>query len=539
MDTWFDKLGGLIKKPPLKDSLHKFLDPSDPRLCIRPMGNDWLCPYTGVRIETPNWDGNPVMLLNVPEIHQHLLNLPILKSRGAKAPMKSLTELTEIVIRPRLAQYANYRQYSDKGEWICPYCLSRTSVTFAQWDGTEEPLDLFLPQALTHLRSCAAYLADPFNGRSVEEIRDSFGDDAARVEILKSLRSDPRFNVWDDTGAWICPFTQHAIETIRLPKLTSQSVDINAIVRHLLDPKQCPAHYSQWRVESSLEDLRGAAIRISEKRKAAMSQAASEKEMGKLREHAAQATSAVTEMQRELEAARQAQMKMLPAQPPQIEGYEIAAFYESCVELSGDLFHFLDAGPGSTGFVVGDVSGHGVEAAMVMSAALKSFWVRGKGVASPSEVMAGVNDDLHKDLNRGKFVTAFYAVLDHATGKLTYSRAGHNPGLLITPGQPIQELKGAGLALGIADDVKYRKAQREYETVLAKGSLFVLYTDGIVEAMNAQEVELGDEQFQHMLVRYAELPVLEIAAKVRLEVIRHIGDQPISDDLTMVILKRL
>jgi sigma-B regulation protein RsbU (phosphoserine phosphatase) len=231
-------------------------------------------------------------------------------------------------------------------------------------------------------------------------------------------------------------------------------------------------------------------------------------------------------------------VKMLPEHAPTIEGYDIASYYESCLQLSGDLYHFLDAGPGRTGILIGDVAGHGVEAGMVMSATLKSFSVRSKGQSSPKAVLEAVNDDLHKDLRRGKFITAFYAVLEHATGRLTYSRAGHNPGLLITS-EGLQQLMGTGLALGIADRAKFSASLTENEVMLPPMSLVLLYTDGLIEAMNPEKEEFGEERMCDLFMQYSYLPSVNIIEQLQAAVQAHLGGQAIADDMTLVLIKRV
>ena len=538
-DSWWNKIGGLIKKKaPLEEQLIGMIDPADPRVLIRPLGGDWLCPFTATTIAVPNWDGCGETLLEHAEVTAHLLSLPQLQAKGQHAPMKRFDELCDIAINMRLRKAPNYRQCSDTGDWICPYCLRRTSVLLTQWDRTEEPPEIFIPQAYGHWKFCEMFKSGPLAAKTVDEIRASFGNEALRMDLLKRVASDPAFNVYDDAGSWICPFSVHSIEAIKAPSLTGRDVDKEAIVRHLMDPAQCPAHYSKWVVEVKLDELHRIAGRMAEQRMQAHNKKAAEQELANLREHVAQTSNTVTEMRRDLEAARQTQVKMLPNLPPKIEGYDIASYYESCAELSGDLYHFFDAGPGRTGILIGDVSGHGVEAAMVMSATLKSFSVRSKGQASPRTVMKAVNSDLHKDLRRGKFVTAFYAVLEHDTGHMRYCRAGHNPAFLIA-GNGLEKLMGNGLALGITDDQKFGATLTEGEITLPPHALVLLYTDGIAEAMNADKDEFGEERMCDLFLQYAYLPSVNIIEQLQAAVQEHVGGQEIADDMTLVLIKRV
>ncbi len=262
-----------------------------------------------------------------------------------------------------------------------------------------------------------------------------------------------------------------------------------------------------------------------------------ELELASLREHASRASSALNELQRSLEAARKTQVKMLPDRPPVVEGYELAALYESCVELSGDLYHFLEVRPGYTGLLIGDVAGHGVEAAMVMAATLRCFAARCKDVASSAAVLTEVNNDLHNNLRRGMFVSAFYAVLEHKTGKLTYSRAGHNPAMLFTPSEGMRSLDSNGLALGIAGDVKFSSTIEERQITLPPDALLALYTDGIPEAENADREQFGMDRLCSLLKDNVTLPSATILQKVQEGLSAHTVGQAVADDQTLVILK--
>ena len=547
MDTWIDKFsskfGGFMKrKPTLMELLPIMLNPEDPRVAIRSLGNDWICPFSGARIETPTWDGAPDNLLNCQEIVEFLLALPMLQKTPEKAVLKTFEELAERAVCFRLQHFPNYRQCSDKGEWVCPYCLHKTPVTLTQWDGTDEPAEVFVPHALGHLKTCEAYKAAPLEGKSVEQICESFGDDALRIELTKRVTNDPRFNIYDDNGSWICPFSAHPIETIHKPVATGQHLDVKGILRHLMDPKQCPAHYSKWNVEASLEDLNRVAGRYSEQRQHTFRVSAAESELAKLRGHVhelAQRVSSADEMEHDLEAARKVQLKMLPEKPPTIDGYDIAAFYQPCVHLGGDLYNFLDAGPGRLGFLIGDVSGHGVSAAVIMAMAQKAFSVRASGKETPAAVVSEVNNDLVKDMPRGKFVSAFYGILDIANGAFRYSRAGHPPPYLLTPGIGVTALEGNGLALGLGTAAIFSKKLDELETTMSPGSTLLIYTDGIPEAMNAEKDEFTEEKFSATLAECEGMTAQETILYVLSAVREHAGDIPMEDDLTLIAIRRL
>jgi sigma-B regulation protein RsbU (phosphoserine phosphatase) len=248
----------------------------------------------------------------------------------------------------------------------------------------------------------------------------------------------------------------------------------------------------------------------------------------------------VQEIHRELAAARAVQIKLLPAKPPTIDGYEVSAFYESCSELGGDMFHFLPAGDGRMGFLIGDVSGHGVGAAMIMAGAMKSFVVRAKDQPSPTSVVVSVCRDLAPDIPPGRFVSAFYGVLEGITGRFCYVRAGHNPPYLYdAQSRKVTELSATGLALGICRPEQFEPRLKEDTVTLKPGGILVLYTDGIVEAQNTEKVLFSEEKLQQIIQENASRSSRRIAEAIITATRQHTGDNPMEDDVTLVVIKRV
>lgn len=543
MSEWLKTLSSIFKhKRPLSELLPQMLDPGDPRIVIRPLGDDWLCPYTGRRVMVPHWDGSSLTLLGCPEVVQHLLSLPQLADKGLQAQMKSWEELVQLAVLKRIEEAPNYKVCSEKGEWVCPHCLANTGTILLEWDGTEAPPSWFVPEAFKHLRTCQAYLADPLSPKSATEMMSLQGEGAVRVELAKRVATDPAFHVCDDTGAWVCPFSERPIPAINLWRVPWGSAIQERIIEYLLS-SDCPGRYSKWQAERSAAELKSIVDRLNVERVHLQAKAASEREVYFLRrrlESLKETAASAEQIKQDLTAARAAQLKMLPERVPVIPGYEISSFYEPSIELGGDLYHFLNPGNGCTGFLVGDVSGHGIEAAVIMSMALKSFSVRSAGLPSPSSVMLRVNGDLIKDIQRGRFVSAFYAVLHHATGRLRCARAGHPPALLANASDgSLMSLEGAGLVLGISESREFAKSLREYEVVLPRGGLLLLYSDGITEAMDARQEEFGEQRLQEAVLYCAEYSAQEIVNYVVSVVREHIGGGQAADDMTLVAVKRL
>jgi serine phosphatase RsbU (regulator of sigma subunit) len=455
--------------------------------------------------------------------------------------MKSWELLLESVIFLRLQENPSYRITSDKGDWICPHCLIITGVHLQEWDGTNVPAHFFVPSAFAHLRVCEDYKKSPLAPRSPEEIANSRGERGIRMELLKRVQLDPLFQVTDDMGTWICPFSMRAIQDINVHRLPWGPALEEKIVEYLLT-HECPGRYQQWKPETTLAEMQRLAGRLSAQRSHAEKALAAEGELRHLRqrvEDLSQRAASAEEMKADLEAARKVQMKMLPAQPPHVPGYEIAAFYEPCIALGGDLYNFLEPGPGCTGLLVGDVSGHGVAAAVIMAMAQKSFGVRSTGIESPSEVICDVNRDLAKDMQHGRFVSAFYGVLDHVTGTLRYCRAGHPPSYIVHADGTLVSLEGKGLALGLGTPETFARVLEEREAVLPMGSLLLMFTDGISEAMNAEKDEYTLERVRQTLTSCATLSAQETMLAVLTDVRDHVGPVQMDDDITLIVVRRL
>ncbi|MBI3831003.1 MAG: serine/threonine-protein phosphatase [Planctomycetes bacterium] len=247
----------------------------------------------------------------------------------------------------------------------------------------------------------------------------------------------------------------------------------------------------------------------------------------------------IEEFGRDVLAARELQIRMLPSRPPKIFGYEVTAFYDACDVLAGDFFQFVNVSDGQTGFLVADVSGHGLTAAMLMAATLKTFSFHARGESSPRKVLHKVFTDLRDDLPPGRFITAFYAVLDHASGTLRYARAGHNPAYLWHPERnEIQELKETGVALGLGTPELFESRTEEGATIMPRGAALLLYSDGITEAHNPQGEQFGEERLRSLFAEIANLRSRPLVEQVINALREHTTTDFNEDDLTLVVLKR-
>jgi len=245
------------------------------------------------------------------------------------------------------------------------------------------------------------------------------------------------------------------------------------------------------------------------------------------------------ELRRDIIAARELQLRMLPSRPPRIPGYECTAYYDACDMLAGDFFQFVEAAPGHTGFLVADVSGHGLTAAMLMATCFKTFSIHARGKTSPREVMGAVYREMAADMPQGRFITAFYAVLNHASGEVKYARAGHNPGFLYQAShKEVLELKLGGVALGLGNPDLFSERMEEGVAHLLPGSTLLLYSDGITEAHNSRGEQFGEKRLLETFQKVAHLRSRPMVEQLIEDMRAHTQSDINEDDLTLLVLKR-
>ncbi|MCW8130740.1 MAG: serine/threonine-protein phosphatase [Planctomycetota bacterium] len=554
MPTWLDELSRKLPKrlryllgQPIAERLKDLVDVGDPRVAIRPLeGGDWLCPFCAESIHAPAWNASSLTLLEQPEVFEHLCQCPQVLRKDPPPAMMPWEALVACAVRHRVCAWPNYTISNADGHWICPHCLKITDVILKNWDGTPAPQEWYMGEIFKHFHACPAYATAPLDPYSDFEVRAAaLGDKDLRQELLRRVRSEPIFRVVDDEGYWIDPFTERHIETINLHRLPWDEPVQQLIVEYLLS-HECPGVHVGWRTDKTVEELSRLAGRLSAQRQNTGEisiSAEAEEELKFLRQRVDelnQEAGSVQEIRKDLAAAREVQLKMLPNKPPQIPGYAVASFYEPCVQLGGDMYNYIDAGPGRTGLLIADVSGHGVEAAMIMSMTMKSFSLRGKEHASPAAVLHAVNQDLATDIPAGKFVSAFYGVLEHATGVLRCARAGHNPVLLANPRMhSVQKLEGAGLVLGLTRGEAFARRLEEYQVRVEPGSALLLYTDGLVEAQDPYNQQFSDELLEGLLLDLARGSSQEIVDGIVAAVRKHVDGMNMEDDLTLVAIRRM
>lgn len=243
-------------------------------------------------------------------------------------------------------------------------------------------------------------------------------------------------------------------------------------------------------------------------------------------------------MTKELEIAKQVQMKLLPKKNPLVPGFEISGRCLPAQETGGDYFDFIDLGPSRLGIVIGDVSGKGVPAAIYMTLTKGMVQSHSESFLSPREVMMKVNRLLYQTIDGASFVSLFYAILDHSKRTVIYSRAGHNPAIWFKEsGGNCQYLEPDGIALGLDSGVTFNRVIEERKIIMQKGDLLVFYTDGFTEAMNWKKEEYGELRLAKIVGEHHDKPVDLIHDAVMSDVRKFVKDAPQHDDMTMVFIR--
>ncbi len=239
-------------------------------------------------------------------------------------------------------------------------------------------------------------------------------------------------------------------------------------------------------------------------------------------------------MERELEIAYHVQKSLLIEQFPTVKGLEIAGECIPALEVGGDFYDLLQVGDGYSNIVIGDVAGKGMPAAMFMGIVRSIIRAEGFESLSASEVMRKANRLICLDSKSGMFVTIFYAIYDEAKKSLDYCNAGHVYPMVYDPGlQKFTYLNTEGRPLGITIESNYEAKS----CTLESGQIVVLYTDGVVEAVDGNEVPFGEGKLRTIIRENAHVSADEIVQKLKAEVNLYRGTAPQSDDITLIVLR--
>jgi sigma-B regulation protein RsbU (phosphoserine phosphatase) len=239
-------------------------------------------------------------------------------------------------------------------------------------------------------------------------------------------------------------------------------------------------------------------------------------------------------LQQEMELAHDLQMKLLPDPAHVAPEATVAAQVVPAEDVGGDFYNLYRLSGGRIGVMIGDVSGHGYQAALIMALTMSASAIHAQGTDDPAEMLRRLYFSVKEELTTTEmFVSALYAVVDRENGVLRYGNTGHPHAFVVTRAGEVERLPAGGPPLGMADEAPTSEA-RPWDV---GGDLLVLFTDGITDARNREGIRLGEEPVLDCIMNYRAEPPEQIAGRVFALLDHYTGDTPRRDDLTLVVLK--
>jgi sigma-B regulation protein RsbU (phosphoserine phosphatase) len=239
-------------------------------------------------------------------------------------------------------------------------------------------------------------------------------------------------------------------------------------------------------------------------------------------------------LERELQLAMEIQQRFQPTAPPQVAGYELQGISFPCYEIGGDYYDFIQKDDGRLVIALGDVSGKGTAAALLMSSLHAAIHAQTGSHDTLVETISAVNRYLADNIPSNRFVTLFYAELDPESGAVSFLNAGHNPPLIVHSAGTVEQLASGGLPLGIKADAEYREGR----TTLQPGDVLVIYSDGVTEAASPSGEEFGPTRLYEVVSRNVEASAAGIRDRIESALTKFSQGTQAADDITLVIVKR-
>ena len=241
------------------------------------------------------------------------------------------------------------------------------------------------------------------------------------------------------------------------------------------------------------------------------------------------------ELERELHAAAQIQRRLLPRDAPLFDGYDIHGSNDPCHAVGGDYFDFQPRGDTRLGVALGDVSGKGMGAALLMATLQASFRAHAATGVTPEKLVESLNRAVCANAEADKFITFFYGELDRESDTLHYVNAGHNPPMLFRSGGDLELLQTGGLILGFEPTMNYLGDT----TTLAPGDVLLLFTDGVTEAHASDGEEFGEQRLAEIVRRSGDATATDIARQIRERVDAFTRGMEPFDDFTVCVIRRI
>jgi sigma-B regulation protein RsbU (phosphoserine phosphatase) len=239
-------------------------------------------------------------------------------------------------------------------------------------------------------------------------------------------------------------------------------------------------------------------------------------------------------IERELELAAAIQREILPRSLPEIAGVELAAANLPTRQVGGDYYDFFPLSNGRLGFLVADVSGKGVPAALLVSTVHAAVHLSIDEAKTIVELVERIHRHLRRYAATRKFLTLFFGVIEPDSGILRYVSAGHNPALLVSASGELERLDSTGVPVGMLPNASWREETR----TMHPGDLLAVYTDGLTEAVDGSDEEFGLERLERAIEKGRDLPAKRLCDEVLLKVADFARGMAQYDDQTLLLLRR-
>lgn len=244
---------------------------------------------------------------------------------------------------------------------------------------------------------------------------------------------------------------------------------------------------------------------------------------------------ALLKVQEEYKLASQIQSDLLPKGPPKLSGYDVAGATFPARTIGGDYYDFIQLDDRHCAVCLGDVSGKGLPAALLMANLQASLRIHTHVGTSVGECISRSNKHLFQSTGAEKFATLFYGMLDIEKNTLYYCNAGHEPPFLISSGSEPVRLTEGGTMIGIMESFPFQESSVQFKP----GDTLVVYSDGVSEAMNADKEQFGEDRIEELLVNSFGENAKELADTMIKAVRAHAGNAPQFDDITILLIRRL
>lgn len=248
----------------------------------------------------------------------------------------------------------------------------------------------------------------------------------------------------------------------------------------------------------------------------------------------AKETAMLAQIQAQQRAAIQIQQNLLPDENPTVDGYDIAGASTPAQDVGGDTYDFIPAPNGRWGICLGDVSGKGVPAALLMANVQATLRAQTLSDVSVKERIERANVHMDESTGVENFVTVFYSVLDPIEHTMSFCCAGHDPPLFYCGGGEPREIQSSGPALGVISPFEYEEEMLNF----ASGDMLVIYSDGVTDAINGAGDMFGFDRLKAVIHEHKALPAAELVQTLFDTVNAFVGKAPQFDDLTAVVVKR-